>query len=422
MDKRRSCANFSSTDHHVSACPTYKQGMKAIGFSLEDEDASELDHEDFMRGVIAKFVPRCFFCNLEGHFKSDCPQFWDAVADIKHPRHEEALSGVKASKARLLSEAEVRIKDKPQELTAKKMQAVTEETCGPEPVTTADDFKIDYRSAARDALNRVQQELATKEIEQKVKLELENEKLQEQLNTFEATEVEETKAPSSLSMKLNVISGQRFGMVPQESKIRSIISVAGHQVIRNLSEPSEFTLMHLDTYADYLRQVEPRTESRAVRALLTTGGPRMKKLHGRYLEVYGPYQVMLNKDGISIYTRTYVTIDDDQIGQIYLGEEELKVRRIGHHAMMEQDAVHIGYAADVTAHLLDTNGTKIGVTGLLDTGAVVSVMPIKTCERMGFTREDLIPTNLRLAAANRGAIYVAGRTPITVLHMGGRDL
>ena len=77
----------------------------------------------------------------------------------------------------------------------------------------------------------------TKEIEQKVKLELENEKLQEQLNAFEATEVEEAKAPSSLSMKLNVISGQRFGMAPQGSKIQSIISVAGHQVIRNLSEP-----------------------------------------------------------------------------------------------------------------------------------------------------------------------------------------
>ena len=41
-----------------------------------------------------------------------------------------------------------------------------------------------------------------------------------------------------------------------------------------------------------------------------------------------------------------------------MGEEELKVRRIGHDAMMEQDAVHIGYEADVTAHLLDTNGTK----------------------------------------------------------------
>ena len=308
--------------------------MKAIGLSLEDEDASEVDHEDFMRGVIAKFGPRCFFCNLEGHFKSDFPQFWDAVADIKHPRHEEALSKVKASKARLLSETEARRKDKPQELATKKTRAVTEETCEPEPGTGADAFNFDYRAAAMDALNRVQQELVTKEIEQKVKLELENEKLQEKLNTFEATEVEETKAPGNLSMKLNVISGQRFGMVTQGSKIQSIISVAGHQVIRNLSEPSEFTLMHLDTYADYLRQVEPRTESRAVRALLTTGGPRKKKLHGRYVEVYGPYQVMLNVDGISIYTRTYVTTDCDQIGQIYLGEEELKVCRIGHDAMM----------------------------------------------------------------------------------------
>ena len=49
-------------------------------------------------------------------------------------------------------------------------------------------------------------------------------------------------------------------------------------------------------------------------------------------------------------------------------------------------------------------------------------MPVKTWKRMGFTREYLIPTNLRLAAANSRAIYVAGRTPITVLHMGGREL
>ena len=101
--------------------------------------------------------------------------------------------------------------------------------------------------------------------------------------------------------------------------------------------------MHLDTYADCLRQVEPRTESRAVRSLLIMGGSRIKKLHGRYVEVYGPYQVMLNVDGISIFTRTYITTDSYQRGQIYLGEEELKVRKIGHDAMMEQDAVHIGY-------------------------------------------------------------------------------
>ena len=74
-----------------------------------------------------------------------------------------------------MSEAEARRKDKPQELAAKKMQAVIEETREPEPATAADDFKIDYRAASRDAINRVQQELVTKEIEQKVKLELKNE-------------------------------------------------------------------------------------------------------------------------------------------------------------------------------------------------------------------------------------------------------
>ena len=60
----------------------------------------------------------------------------------------------------------------------------------------------------------------TIEIEQKVKLELENEKIQEKLNTFEASELKETKAPSGLSMKLNVISGQTFGMVSRGIRSR----------------------------------------------------------------------------------------------------------------------------------------------------------------------------------------------------------
>ena len=57
-----------------------------------------------------------------------------------------------------------------------------------------------------------------------------------------------------------------------------------------------FTMMHLDFYADYLRKAEPNTESRAGRALLATGGPRTRKLHGRVVEVHGPYQVLLNVD------------------------------------------------------------------------------------------------------------------------------
>ena len=36
----------------MSACPVYQEGMKAIGFGLEEEDASEVDLEDFMRGTL----------------------------------------------------------------------------------------------------------------------------------------------------------------------------------------------------------------------------------------------------------------------------------------------------------------------------------------------------------------------------------
>ena len=39
---------------------------------------------------------------------------------------------------------------------------------------------------------------------------------------------------------------------------------------------------------------------------------------------------------------------------------------------------------------------------------------------MGFDRSDLIPTNIILAAANQGAIYVTGRTPIISPQLGGR--
>ena len=68
------------------------------------------------------------------------------------------------------------------------MQAVLEGASEPESGTVANDFNIDYKAAARGVLNRVQQELATREIEQKVKLELENERAQYQLIAFEASE------------------------------------------------------------------------------------------------------------------------------------------------------------------------------------------------------------------------------------------
>ena len=117
-----------------------------------------------------------------------------------------------------------------------------------------------------------------------------------------------------------------------------------------------------------------------------------------------------------------ITCDEDLIGQIYVGKEELKVRSIGHCAMLEEDAMHIGTEADVTGHVLDISGKKTQLRGLLDTGAVLSVIPIETWEKMGFDKGDLIDSRIRLSAANKGALRVLGRTPIIALNLGERNL
>ena len=133
---------------------------------------------------------------------------------------------------------------------------------------------MDYGLAARTALQNVQQELATKDVEQWVRSELENTDLREKLDILgRLTKEEDNQEPRKQGLKMNVILGKTFGMTREGTKIMSIISVAGHQVVKNLSEPSEITLVHLDIYAGYLREKDPKMDSRAVRAvraLLTT--------------------------------------------------------------------------------------------------------------------------------------------------------
>ena len=72
-----------------------------------------------------------------------------------------------------------------------------------------------------------------------------------------------------------------------------------------------------------------------------------------------------------------------------------------HCALLEEDAMHLGTEADVSAHVLDISGKKTQLRGLLDTGAV---------------------SRIRLSAANKGAHRVIGRTPIIALNLGERNL
>ena len=82
----------------------------------------------------------------------------------------------------------------------------------------------------------------------------------------------------------------------------------------------------------------------------------------------------------------------------------------------------IGTEADVSTHVLDISGKKTHLRGLLDTGAVLSVIPTETWERMGFNKDDLIDSRIRLSAAIKGALRVLGRTPIIALNLRERNL
>ena len=110
---------------------------------------------------------------------------------------------------------------------------------------------------------------------------LESTDLRKNFDILEKTTKEEDKqGPRKPGLKLNVISGKTFGMTIEGTKIMSIIPVAGHQVVKNLSEPSEITLVHLDIYADYLEGEGSQVGFMAVRALLTTGGPGLMRVDG----------------------------------------------------------------------------------------------------------------------------------------------
>ena len=422
MDKRKSCANCGSADHHVADCTTYKQGMKSLGYAPDEEDMSQMEEHEFYSGLIIKIGARCFFCNQEGHFRMDCPLFWEAVKNQSHPKNKLALAAVQNQRNRQ-GEFETKNVETPSaELPTKTVKAVTQVNSAIE-ATARNALEINYEKSAAEAINKVKQDLAAKEIEQRLKQEIERQKMNEALGCSQS--IPEAVAGSTKNGNCNtvkMVTGKPFGITKIGAKIMSIITVGGHEVTRNLSEPSDQTIMHIDVYADYLSGISPQTTSRALRALLTRGGSKSVRVDNRYTEAYGPHEVMLNIDGINIYTKTMITCDEGLIGQIYVGKEELKVRSIGHCAMLEEDAMHIGTEADVSAHVLDISGKKTQLRGLLDTGAVLSVIPIETWERMGFNKNDLIDSRIRLSAANKGALRVLGRTPIIALNLGERNL
>ena len=142
-----------------------------------------------------------------------------------------------------------------------------------------------YEKAAEEAINKLKQDMATKEIEQSLKQEIERQQKKEKLSM--ATSEHETSDNLTVKNKCNtleMVTGKTFRITKTRARIMSIITVGGHEKTRNLSEPSDQLLMHIDAYADYLHTISPHIPSRALRALLTRSGGKSIKIDSRYTE------------------------------------------------------------------------------------------------------------------------------------------
>ena len=120
-------------------------------------------------------------------------------------------------------------------------------------------LEINYEKAPAEAINKVKQDLATKEIEQRLKQEIERQKLNETLSmSMPMPEAEVGATKGGYCNTLKMVTGKPYGITKIGARIMSIITVGGHEVTRNQSEPSDQTKMHIDVYADYLSAISRR--------------------------------------------------------------------------------------------------------------------------------------------------------------------
>ena len=173
----------------------------------------QTEEHEFYSGLIIKIGARYFFCNKEGHFRMNCPMFWESVKNQSHPIRKLALAAVQNTRNR---------------------QA-----------------EFDTKNTTAKAINKVKQDLATREIEQRLKQEIERQKLNETLSmSMPMPEVEVVATRSGNCNTLKMVTGKTFGLAKIGARIMSIITEGGHEVTRNLGEPSDQTIMHIDVYAD----------------------------------------------------------------------------------------------------------------------------------------------------------------------------
>ena len=164
---------------------------------------------------------------------------------------------------------------------------------------------------------------------------------------------------------LKIRIGKPYGITKIGARTMSIIAVGGHEVTRNLSEPSDQKLMHIDVYAELLKSNKPANSFLSTKSITHE---RWWQKNSHRQQIHG------------ILWSTWGHVEQDLAGQISVGREELKlisnwgrtkIEINRHCAILEEDAMRLATEAGVSAHVLDISEKKTQLRGLLNTGTWV---------------------------------------------------
>ena len=186
----------------------------------------QAEEHEFYSGLIIKIGATCYFCNQEGHFRMDCLLFWRAVKNQSHPKHKLALAAVQNTRNRQ-AEFDTKNREAPTaELPTKRVKAVVQVKNAID-AENKNPLAVNFEKAPAEAINKVKHDLATKEIEQRLKQEkrVENETLSMSMPIPEA-EVGAKRGENCNTGKM--VMGKPFNIAKIGARTMSIIIMGVH--------------------------------------------------------------------------------------------------------------------------------------------------------------------------------------------------
>ncbi len=144
----------------------------------------------------------------------------------------------------------------------------------------------------------------------------------------------------------------------------------------------------------------------------------MVYLRDKERRAFGAVQIGLKVDFIEIVTTAWVVLDDEFIGQTFVGKNELSLRAVGPQTGVRSSV--IDQNATMKVQIVGRQGQSVELHGMLDTGAEVSVISAESRQKLGAV--PLKPWVVPKRMANDQPIRVLGITDELQMNLNGLQL